>query len=232
MPSASVLVLSALAIMSTGQDSIRFNVHPAEISIGDTVTISWSAPGASSVFITGVGRASRSGLARVVPSEFEVTYVLSAEFDGHAEVRSSTVRVNGARGDGPDVSEMTFPYTRRCGTVSRSVNHVRERIYTVFQDSLWIEPVERRGDLDEIILETRNGSSRVIAPSPERRVRLRRVYFRVRIAPTLRDGRVNCSISSFVQFQRAGESTWYPEPDDSELHPRAAVYLIDRIRND
>jgi hypothetical protein len=229
---AAVLLLSSVILVPAPGDTVRFSVLPAEVFIGDTVTLSWDAPGASSVFITGVGMAPPSGTARLVPGREETTYLLSAEYAQEAQLRTATVRVNGARGDGPDLVDMEFPYNGRCRPVYRSINRLRERVHELFQDSLLVEAQERRGPVDEIIVETRTGSQRVVPGSPERRIRSRRVYFRVRIAAGLREGLVVCSVSSNVQFQRAGESRWYPEPEDSELHALAARFLMERMRNE
>lgn len=231
MTSLSVVLLSVLAATAGPQDSLRFSVQPARVAIGDTVTLSWEAPGATSVFITGVGRVQPAGTARLVPVRPETTYVLSAEYPGRLDVRAGTVRVDGARGDGPDVAQMHFPYSTRCAPLTRSVNRVVERVHAFFQDSLLVESQERVGPLREVILETRAGSQRVVPAAPERRIRARRVFYRVRVARAGED-QVVCSVSSNVQFQRAGESTWYPEPADSELHALAARYLMQRIRNE
>lgn len=227
----SLVFLSALAAAPQPGDSVRFTVSPAVVTIGDTVTLSWDAPGATSVFVTGVGLAPPAGAARVVPSRAEATYVFSAEFAGRLEVRSLTVRVNGARGDGPG-TEPEFAYSTRCTPVFRSVNGVVERVYDFFRDSLLVETQERIGALREVVLETRTGSQRVVPPAPERRIRARRVFYRVQVAPGPREGQVVCSVASSVQFQRAGESTWYPEPTDSELHALAARYLMERLRDE
>jgi hypothetical protein len=228
----SLLLLSSVAMAPGPGDSVRFSVEPAVVTVGDTVTLTWDAPGATSVFVSQVGLAPAAGTARVVPGRAEVTYVLSAEFPDGLEVRSFTVRVNGARGDGPDVTEMVFPYSTRCAPLSRSVNRVVERVNGFFQDSLLVEAQERTGPLREVILETRVGSQRVVPAAPERRIRARRVFYRVRVGRGAGEEQVVCSVSSNVQFQRAGESTWYAEPRDSELHALAARYLMQRIRNE
>jgi len=73
--------------------SPTINISQPTIKRGQAASISWNAPGAIGVFITGIGNVNNSGTAQVSPEE-TTTYTLAANYiDGTSQSTSVTVKV-------------------------------------------------------------------------------------------------------------------------------------------
>jgi hypothetical protein len=90
---------SGSSVSSTATIAVRqrvlptINVGQAEIQRGQAASLSWNAPGAISVVITGVGSAGISGTTQVSPDQ-TATYTLTATYiDGTSQSTSVTVTV-------------------------------------------------------------------------------------------------------------------------------------------
>jgi hypothetical protein len=90
---------SGSSVSSTATVTVRPRVSPTisvsqpTIKSGQSTYLSWNAPGATSVFISGVGDASSSGSAQISPRE-TTTYTLTATYvDGTSQSTSVTLNV-------------------------------------------------------------------------------------------------------------------------------------------
>jgi hypothetical protein len=90
---------SGSSVSSTATIAVRprvsptINVSQAEIQRGQAASLSWNAPGAVSVSITGIGSVNNSGTAQASPAETS-TYTLTATYiDGTSQSTSVTVNV-------------------------------------------------------------------------------------------------------------------------------------------
>jgi len=90
---------SGNSVSSTTTVTVRQRVLPAigisqpTIKRGESASLSWNAPGAVGVYITGVGSANSSGTAQVSPEQ-STTYTLTASYiDGTSQSTSITVNV-------------------------------------------------------------------------------------------------------------------------------------------
>jgi hypothetical protein len=90
---------SGSSVSSTATITVRLRVSPAinisqsTIQRGQPASLSWSAPGAISVLIAGIGSVNNSGSMQVTPDE-TTTYTLTATYiDGSSQSTSATVTV-------------------------------------------------------------------------------------------------------------------------------------------
>ena len=90
---------SGNSVSSTATVTVRSRVLPTisinqpTIKSGQSASLSWNAPGAISVLITGVGSAGNSGTTQVSPEQ-STTYTLTATYiDGTSQTTSVTVNV-------------------------------------------------------------------------------------------------------------------------------------------
>ena len=219
----------------------QLTVNPTTIRSGERATLTWRVPGASGVYILGLGDEKPAGSLQVSPTS-DTTYTLVTNEDPGARIPSVTLRVlgGGARGDDscpPTAS--TFGHERRYTVSGLATVQFLSTLHRVLQNELEFYTTESQTPpmAPHFVFSTSCSVwANLVTPEERRQIGERRVAFIVEVsamdgaasggssAHTVPSSITYYSVKTFIQYRRKIESTWRTEEDDT-VHAKAANAL-------
>jgi hypothetical protein len=224
-----MLKLLAPGLLSVGCLSfaadLQFFTRQQRISAGDAATLEWKIPPPAKVALIGVGPVETSGTLNVSPVQ-TMSYTLVAESPSGLIAKSLTIEVGGSRGTDFPADDSQFRFPLSVERVVQSKAAFLDSVHRVLQNDLLFSVKTYSQKPSEVVFLTNSGERSDLVSPDERRLRSRRISYRVLIED--RPSRLYCTIDSLIEYQLRAEETWRKE-NREDLYRRKGSDLLGRI---
>lgn len=209
---------------------VTIDVSPRTSQVGDSITVSWRASGADSIYISHIGYVPAVGTRRVVPRESTTFYAL-AEHDGRAVIASAKATVGGSRG-GSEFPGRDEPFGNPLKVTcrARSLRGLLKGVTVTLQDgySMSLDEYPASRNSEYVIITTRREWPGLLVP-PDPNIRARRLAFRIRALTTPTPEREYVFvIETLIERNKKLVRGWKQE-NNPVIAMREALRLRDRI---
>ena len=210
---------------------MNFTVDRPSVHRGESVTLSWEILGASQAFLSYVGTVGTTGSVIVRPEQ-TTTYALLADTSSGLVARSVTVEVAGSgRGDEFPLNAEDFKYPLTTTTKIGFAN-LATIVHSVLQDQmhLSVKKVEYLPDHEQLVFVTSRARDQSLLKPGEPRIGERRVAYLVTIERGIKDGTLDYTVRTLVEYRLRVEETWRPEQSE-DLYTSSGADVRSRIEN-
>ncbi len=238
---AVLLLLGAISASPTPRPSenpqprqkppnVTINVAPRTSQVGDSITVSWRASGADSIYISHIGYVPAVGTRRVALRASTTFYAL-AEHDSRAVIASAKATVAGSRGGSefPGRNE-AFGNPLKVICRARSLRGLLNGVTVTLQEgySMSLDEYPASRNSEYVFITTRREWPGLLVPS-DPNVRARRLAFRVRVVthPTP-EREYEYVIETLIERNKKLVRPWKQE-NNPVIAMREAQRLRDRI---
>lgn len=206
---------------------ITLSVRPSVIQVGDSATLTWSATGFDSIYISHIGLVPAVGSRVVAPKE-TMRFTALAEGRRGLMIRSVKLSVVGTRGGGEfPAYDARFFYPLSAQAVGRPLDRLADHVLHVFQevyDTAADDFLLRRQD-QHVFITVRRDRPDLLDPR-DRSIGGRRIAYRVVINTTEYAPRsYNYRIETLLEYRRRAERKWRVEDN-----PAVAIREAQRLR--
>ncbi len=191
------------------------------------MTLSWNAPGATTVTIPGLGSQALSGSLRIQP-EASRSILLIADYPASSVVKHAEVKVVGDKGDSEDFEAdlhlFRYPKQTTIGEFGPAVDEIKKQIEDRFG---FITRYNEFSD-GHVQMQTNHWQVPNIQKNLAPHFTGRRISYLLDMART---GKASTAITirSFIESRRELEETWYPDGDD-QLYQSETARIVDAIQ--
>jgi hypothetical protein len=227
MAISSKLPIALISVVCLTQAAeLKFTTEQSRIAAGESATLNWEdAPGQKTV-ILGKGDVERSGSMKVAPQSTS-SYTLVSEGPSGFNAKTVTIEVEGLRGTDFPSNEDQFGYPLSGQRGVRSKGEFLQETFNLLQNDLSFSVRTFTVEGGTVVFLT-NSSERgdLIGADERRRIRARRISFRLEVAD--RPGQLAYTIKSLIESQLRAEETWRKEGRE-DLYQRKNKELLARL---
>lgn len=207
------IIILLLASLPTVLAQVSITAKPDAVDLSTPFTLSWSSSG-QTAFIDGVGSVPPSGSRKLTP-QATTTYTLVAEGPSGIQYASTTIRVNGERGDSVFPDPDDFPRGVSDRRPSIAYTDFLDVAFRTLQDSLKFRVRgEHLPNQNFYVFFTDLQVQPDLLRASDKGIRSRRVAYWVRVEQPRATQQVSFEVKAIVEYQRLAEARWRPETDE------------------